>query len=265
MKWYYAQGDEELGPVNDEALKQMLQTGQLAETSEVWRDGMGDWRPANSLSELIPFLPTSVRQHSSLGGRTISDYVDAFRIKRFAAFWIDNIPVGLLFAATDSFVLDLVLGVTLVGPQEIVAFSILAVIGVAVYYRLLYFLLHGVLLFMRGQSIGKMVMGIKIVDQFADRPANIFKVLFYRYLIMDLCFVAPILWFGALTMLQFFAFVCLFFGITSGFVLICMVMAVPLSIDHIFVLGGRRLALHHRMAGTRVVEVKRPVNRYLGR
>jgi uncharacterized membrane protein len=50
--WYYAKDSQQCGPVNESELKELLATGKLAAAVFVWRDGMADWAPADTLPEL---------------------------------------------------------------------------------------------------------------------------------------------------------------------------------------------------------------------
>ncbi|OVE76189.1 hypothetical protein BVX97_02015 [bacterium E08(2017)] len=45
MDWYYTAGGAQQGPVSEEQLKQLKTSGQLAEETMVWREGMSDWVP----------------------------------------------------------------------------------------------------------------------------------------------------------------------------------------------------------------------------
>ena len=53
-EWYYAMGDEKHGPVTAEQLRALARSGELAPTDLVWTDGMGDWRQASSVKDLLP-------------------------------------------------------------------------------------------------------------------------------------------------------------------------------------------------------------------
>jgi len=51
--WYYAQGDEEKGPVTTAQLKTLAANKQLQPTDLIWKDGMADWAPANTVRGLF--------------------------------------------------------------------------------------------------------------------------------------------------------------------------------------------------------------------
>lgn len=45
MNWYYARGDERMGPVDDREIVALAATGQIGAQTLVWREGMADWTP----------------------------------------------------------------------------------------------------------------------------------------------------------------------------------------------------------------------------
>jgi len=51
--WYYAQGDEENGPVTAVQLKALAEQGKLRPSDLVWKEGMEDWKPANEVRGLF--------------------------------------------------------------------------------------------------------------------------------------------------------------------------------------------------------------------
>jgi hypothetical protein len=46
--WFLQQGEQRLGPMPVEALRDMAANGQVAATDLVWTDGMASWQPASS-------------------------------------------------------------------------------------------------------------------------------------------------------------------------------------------------------------------------
>ncbi len=48
MNWYYIEQGKQAGPVADEQLDQMIQTGAIQPATLVWREGMADWMPYSS-------------------------------------------------------------------------------------------------------------------------------------------------------------------------------------------------------------------------
>lgn len=58
-QWYYAQENQQHGPLNEAELKEFLAVGKLPPTVLVWKDGMANWAMANSLPE-FQFRPPPV-------------------------------------------------------------------------------------------------------------------------------------------------------------------------------------------------------------
>lgn len=52
INWHYAKGTQQLGPVTDESLRDLIANGTLSPSDKVWRDGMPHWTPAGSVPEL---------------------------------------------------------------------------------------------------------------------------------------------------------------------------------------------------------------------
>ena len=55
--WYYAQNNQQLGPVSLEALRGMVASGQVGAGDLVWTQGMAQWLPARSVPELAGSVP----------------------------------------------------------------------------------------------------------------------------------------------------------------------------------------------------------------
>ncbi len=52
-QWYYALGDQQIGPVPLETLKQLAATGEMDASTLVWRDGMAAWIPAEEVPGIL--------------------------------------------------------------------------------------------------------------------------------------------------------------------------------------------------------------------
>jgi hypothetical protein len=57
-QWYYAKHDERFGPVQEEELRSLLNSGQVDRHALVWTAGMPEWRRASDLPLLAPELRT---------------------------------------------------------------------------------------------------------------------------------------------------------------------------------------------------------------
>ena len=56
-QWHYTKGDERIGPVSSDDLKQLAASGELKPDDLIWKDGLEDWKPASQLKGLFPESP----------------------------------------------------------------------------------------------------------------------------------------------------------------------------------------------------------------
>ena len=57
MDWFYSEGGEQKGPVDDAAFRALVANGTIRPDTLVWHEGMADWQP---LSEAEPGLAPQV-------------------------------------------------------------------------------------------------------------------------------------------------------------------------------------------------------------
>lgn len=50
--WYYAQDDNQHGPIAETELRSLIEQGKLSAKDLIWREGMEDWRPARELDQI---------------------------------------------------------------------------------------------------------------------------------------------------------------------------------------------------------------------
>ncbi|MBN2311155.1 MAG: DUF4190 domain-containing protein [Candidatus Hydrogenedentes bacterium] len=48
-EWFYATGDQQQGPVSEDGLLGLIQSGQVRPDDLVWNEGMTDWAPASEV------------------------------------------------------------------------------------------------------------------------------------------------------------------------------------------------------------------------
>lgn len=56
-EWFYAKDGKQFGPVAPAELKGMATSGLLDPTDLIWKEGMADWKPANSVANLFSAAP----------------------------------------------------------------------------------------------------------------------------------------------------------------------------------------------------------------
>ncbi len=54
--WYYNDGEAQKGPVSEDDLQLALSRGEVDRQSLVWRNGMPEWQPLETVDELQPLL-----------------------------------------------------------------------------------------------------------------------------------------------------------------------------------------------------------------
>ena len=53
-EWYYTKNGQQVGPVSMEEIKTRAESGELTPDDQVWKEGMGDWKPAGKVKGLFP-------------------------------------------------------------------------------------------------------------------------------------------------------------------------------------------------------------------
>lgn len=59
MNWHYADHGKQVGPVTDEQLFQLFQTGRINADTLVWREGLPDWVTFHQATANMPIAPLS--------------------------------------------------------------------------------------------------------------------------------------------------------------------------------------------------------------
>ena len=54
MSWFYARGEERVGPVEDAAFGELVRSGTVTPETLVWKEGMADWQPWGAVSGGAP-------------------------------------------------------------------------------------------------------------------------------------------------------------------------------------------------------------------
>jgi hypothetical protein len=68
MKWYYAKGGSQQGPVSTEDLQAKISSGELAPSDLIWRDGMKDWLPVSQVGDFGSHVPSAEASQPAAGG-----------------------------------------------------------------------------------------------------------------------------------------------------------------------------------------------------
>lgn len=109
QSWYYAKGDEKIGPISSAELKQVAASGRLLPSDYVWRTDWQEWKRADTLKNLFPpsiKSPPPPRSEKSV--QTIQAATEAveqvsqrlwFLDLRFESFATPRL-IGFVFAAS---------------------------------------------------------------------------------------------------------------------------------------------------------------------
>jgi uncharacterized RDD family membrane protein YckC len=189
-QWFYAKGDQRLGPVDTQDLQARLEQGELNGDTLVWREGMSQWQPVREMAEELAFgsaadkevnaaqdlaaspsvaaspyaapqAPSYQPAYVTYGG----DVVHAGFLKRFAAAVIDGtlltvlsgvlmLLVMVLFGAGSLWTPDAASSGLIAGAPLLIV--LLTWGGQAAYYTWMTSSSHQA-------TLGKMAVGIKVV------------------------------------------------------------------------------------------------------
>ena len=99
--WNYHANGQSYGPVDTAQLQALLRTGTLPVETPVWREGMGDWMPANSLPD---FRAASSRTSRLLqGSQDAQEDVQQNKAYAIIAYISILFVVGLVVAPQSRF------------------------------------------------------------------------------------------------------------------------------------------------------------------
>ena len=57
MDWYYVEDGQQIGPVTDDQLPQLHQSGKINDETLVWREGLTEWTPYRQIKPALNQLP----------------------------------------------------------------------------------------------------------------------------------------------------------------------------------------------------------------
>jgi uncharacterized RDD family membrane protein YckC len=160
------------------------------------------------------------------------DLVLASRASRFCGSLIDAAVVGIPTAIVAMAVFILIWPIK-IHPDHITFGDQMAVEAACfIGYFLLFLLVNGYTLLSRGQTIGKVILKIRIVDLDGNIP-GFGKIVVFRYLIPSIAFPIPLL--------------------GSVFALV----------DSLFIFGAEHRCVHDYIAGTKVINANATLHRVL--
>jgi len=151
MQIHISKNGKQSGPYSESQVRDMLDSGMLSRSDLAWHEGITDWMPLQSVLSITS--PPPVRGFSSVVNEQIGGPILAERATRFGAAILDSlifvgcmIPGVVLIAEGNNDDTMLGFGVVLL---------CIAILGLSITQMYL--------LSTRGQSLGKRIVGIKIV------------------------------------------------------------------------------------------------------
>lgn len=239
MRYFIGKDGKQLGPFSDEQVRAMLKSGEVSYDDLGWHEGMTQWKPLRSLFSnfsATPFNPPGM--HSSAApfnpATTAPAAAESFaaeprlagRGTRLGAILLDQLFAFILalpglWMLFQPFIEDIKSGRT-VEPGQL-AGNLGVALPVLIIPLLAFVVVQIVLLVKNGQTIGKKLLGIKIVKLDGSNPG----------------FVSVILMRGILP------------GIIGG---IPMVGPLFSLVNVLLIFREDRRCIHDLMAGTIVVE-----------
>jgi len=193
MQIHISKNGKQSGPYSESQVRDMLDSGLLSRSDLAWHEGITDWMPLQSVLSITS--PPPVRGFSSVINEQIGEPILAERATRLGAAILDflifvgcMIPGIVLLAAANK-------DDTMIGFGVILL--CIAILGLAI--TQIY------LLSTRGQSLGKRIVGIKIVKLVDNSNPGFVKAGLLRafvpsliggipyvgwlFLIIDCCFI----------------------------------------------------------------------------
>jgi len=157
MAWFYAEGGQQKGPVDDSVLDDLVRSGVIRPETLIWREGQANWQPYSEVRSAAPGAPPLRRP----GGFWI----------RFAARCIDAILVGIV-SSIIRIPLMAVFGISAIGmvtsgdPSQLIG-AIPGLVGLAMLSACINFVIAAgyetYMVATKGATLGKMALGLKVI------------------------------------------------------------------------------------------------------
>lgn len=217
MQIYLARNQEQAGPYSLEQVNSMLASGQVVLSDLAWHDGLDNWQPLGQLTHgRLHYSPTGVSPVSSAPTSQNSQHPDSspINLNKHAAHPSATAPIAsigkrLLGAVIDNLLTLLAMfpalqhldfaaleksGGTMAEMQTIISQSVppnsMMLTGALMIGVLL---VQAFLIITRGQSIGKIIMNTRIVDQTTRVKTGVMNSFVIRTLLINLGYNLPVI------------------------------------------------------------------------
>ncbi|MBD1220402.1 RDD family protein [Acinetobacter seifertii] len=251
MQIYLARNNQQAGPYTLEQLNQMLASQQVLLTDLAWHEGMTEWKALGELTqgklvyqptgysafsantntthnETIQHIRVETKAHelASISSRALAKIIDLLLwlpIAAIPSFFFNEAQYKQLFELQNRCNLQKLPQLKAAELQQ----QLFTLIPIEAWHTMLVYVvimlaIQAFLLTKFGQSIGKKIVGIKIVDAETNGKVNLTRVFLLRsivFIILNLLF-----------------------------------MPISTIIDYAFALGQKRQALHDKIARTKVIK-----------
>ncbi|WP_336169879.1 RDD family protein [Acinetobacter sp. 161(2023)] len=251
MQIYLARNNQQAGPYTLEQVNQMLVSQQILLTDLAWHEGMTEWKALgeltqgklvyqpigysapvintnSSVNETIRQIRVEPKTHelASIPSRALAKIIDLLLwlpIAAIPSFFFNEAQYKQLFELQKQMQSAEVASTKAAELQQ----QLFTLIPIEAWHSMLAYVvimlaIQAFLLTKYGQSIGKKIVGIKIVDAESNSKVNLTRVFLLRsivFIILNLLF-----------------------------------MPISTIIDYAFALGQKRQALHDKIARTKVIK-----------
>lgn len=251
MQIYLARNNQQAGPYTLEQVNQMLASQQILLTDLAWHEGMTEWKALGELTQgklvyqpigySAPIINTNsstnetirqirvepkIHELASIQSRALAKIIDLLLwlpIAAIPSFFFNESQYKQLFELQKQMQSAEVASTKAAELQH----QLFTLIPIEAWHSMLAYVvimlaIQAFLLTKYGQSIGKKIVGIKIVDAESNGKVNLTRIFLLRsivFIILNLLF-----------------------------------MPISTIIDYAFALGQKRQALHDKIARTKVIK-----------
>ncbi|WP_151963137.1 RDD family protein [Acinetobacter oleivorans] len=251
MQIYLARNNQQAGPYTLEQVNQMLASQQILLTDLAWHEGMTEWKALGELTQgklvyqpigySAPVINTNsspnetirqirvepkIHELASIPSRALAKIIDLLLwlpIAAIPSFFFNESQYKQLFELQKQMQSAEVASTKAAELQH----QLFTLIPIEAWHSMLVYVvimlaIQAFLLTKYGQSIGKKIVGIKIVDAESNGKVNLTRIFLLRsvvFIILNLLF-----------------------------------MPISTIIDYAFALGQKRQALHDKIARTKVIK-----------
>jgi len=91
VNWYYADGEQQVGPLSEAEFAELVQAGKIQPDTLVWHEGMDNWEPHGRIAAPPPATPAAAAPAPAQGGIICSECGAAFGpddVIRYGDVWV---------------------------------------------------------------------------------------------------------------------------------------------------------------------------------